>query len=149
MRKVVKSLEVNLPVDQCFRFFKCVQCFPEFMKNVKSVQLIDPGKNTWHWVLINQHGDELDCDIRIDELVPQSQLTWHTLENSDIGTSGSLYFYAVEPGRTRIKLDMAYEHGFGLKQAFSDLFNHPETLIRENLDTYRKNAEAYSQTHTT
>jgi uncharacterized membrane protein len=137
MRQIVREIEVALPLEQCLHFFRNVACFPRFMKNVDSVCLVDPDKQIWHWVLVNDKGERSEFDIRFQEIVPNSQFTWHTLEGNEIGTSGSLYLVGDGPDRTRLKLDMAYEHDrIGFQEVFSSLLNQPETVIAQNIKTY-------------
>src|SRR5207253_193501 len=80
--RLQKSLGINRPVDECFRFWHDFQNLPRFMTHLESVQTT--GERLSHWVAKGPVGSRVEWDAEITDDRPNESIAWRSTENSDI-----------------------------------------------------------------
>jgi uncharacterized membrane protein len=107
MARVVKSIEVGLPVATVYNQWTQFEQFPAFMAGVTSVRQIDDRRSHWH---ARVAGKSEEWDAVIQEQVPGEKIVWRN--EAGAVNAGIVSFEQVVDGRTRntrIHLEMAYE----------------------------------------
>src|SRR4051812_42170408 len=107
MIRVVKSILVNRPVEDVYRFWRGVERFPSFMKHLESVQVRDERHS--HWKAKGPAGSTIEWDAEIMEDVPDSVIRWRSVQGSDIDHAGCVRFERAPGGRgTFVLVDIRY-----------------------------------------
>lgn len=149
MEEVVQSIEVNAPIELCYRLWSHFEEFPQFMHYVKSVQhKASASGDQWHWTVAGPFGKTLEWDAIITEIEPCKVISWRSLEHSTVDTSGSVNFHPLDNCRTRLDVVMAYEPpGSILGELIADLFQNPQNMVNADLQQFKKLAEqTFAQT---
>lgn len=105
--RVQKSITVNRPQEEVYRFWRNFQDLPRFMKHVESVQLT--GDKRSHWRVKGPAGKTVEWDAEIIDDNPNDRIAWRTVEGSDVEHSGSVRFEPAPGGRgTVVRVDLQY-----------------------------------------
>ena len=104
MEKIQKSIEVDRPIRSVYNQWTQFEEFPRFMEGVKQVKQLDDKR--LHWVA-EIGGKEKEWTAKITDHVPDHRIAWQ----SDAGeyTSGVVNFQSINPDRTRVTLELAYD----------------------------------------
>lgn len=148
VHQIKKRIDVNAPVTECYRIWSDFENLPRFMKNVLRVQRHGNIEEAWHWVLKGPFGTTLECDVRIDSMLPNNAISWSSLPESDIATSGTVNFQPEPEGGTRISYAGAYEAPMGeLGTLVADFIENPGEIIDISLVNFKKlvEGEAYEE----
>jgi len=134
-----KSVTINRPQQECFRFWHDFQNLPRFMAHLESVQMT--GDRQSHWIAKGPAGSRLEWDAETTEDRPDESISWRSTENSSVYNSGTVRFEAGPAGRgTILRVDMEYKPPAGVVGAmFAKLFGEePEQQIAEDLRRYKQ-----------
>jgi len=101
-----KSMIVEAPVDEVFRFMTDFENFPRFMQHVRRVRRLPDGRS--HWVVDGLAGMPLQWDAEVTRFEPDKAFEWRTSEGSPVRHAGSMSFEPTDLG-TRIDLRVSYE----------------------------------------
>jgi uncharacterized membrane protein len=137
--KVEKTIAVNRPAEECYRFWSNFENFPRFMKHIASVQRIDD--NRWHWKATGPAGTSVEWNAEITEDRPGETLAWRSVDGSDVDNSGSVRFEPAPAGRgTMVRLEMQYSPPGGKAGALiAKLFGEePSQQISEDLRRFKR-----------
>jgi carbon monoxide dehydrogenase subunit G len=104
MERIEKSIEVSCPVRVVYNQWTQFEDFPRFMSGVKEVKQLDDTHVHWHAEI---WGRDKEWDAEITEQVPDERISWKSVSGAN--TAGTVRFESVGPGRTRVKVVMAYE----------------------------------------
>ena len=129
-----KSIQINRPPDEIYRFWRNLENLPRFMSGLESVRAIDDRQS--HWVAIGPAGKRVEWDAEIVLEEPNHLIEWRSLEGSDIRHRGSVRFEPAAGGRgTFVKVEMAYDPpGGSFGAGIAKLFGRaPEQQIHEDL----------------
>ena len=140
-RKVEKVIEVNAPVETCFRVWMDFENYPTFMKHVERVQATE-NPNIWHWEIKGPFGKTLQWDAQIDFMEPNKVIAWKSVHHAEIATTGSVNFQPEPNERTRIYFSMSYEPpGGGLGEFIAGVIEDPDKLVEDALIGFKKHME--------
>lgn len=136
---VQKSITVNRPIEECYRFWRDFQNFPRFMKHLEEVSVTSETRS--HWRAKAPAGTTVvwDAEITVDH--PGELLAWHSLEGADIDNAGTVRFERAPGGRgTVIKVDLLYRPPGGKAGAIlAKLFGEePEQQIDQDLRRFKQ-----------
>ena len=102
-----KTVTVNKPVEEVYRFWRNFEGFPRFMGHLQEVQVIDDKRS--HWVARGPGGMEVEWDAEIIEDVPNERLAWRSMQDADIDNAGVVRFEKAPGGRgTIIRVETHY-----------------------------------------
>jgi uncharacterized membrane protein len=105
--RVTKSITVNRPTEEVYRFWRNFQNLPRFMASLDTVQVRDERRS--HWSVRGPGGTRFDWDAEIIEDRPNELISWQSLEGADVSNSGSVRFVRAPGGRgTEIHLELQY-----------------------------------------
>lgn len=109
---VRQSLNIHRSPDDCYRFWRDVENFPNFMQHVDEVRMIDATRS--HWKVRAPLGRQVEWTAELTSDVPSQQLGWRTLDDADIAHAGVVHFAPATGGRgTRVQVDLNYAAPLG------------------------------------
>ena len=115
-----KTLEIAAPVDEVFEFWAHYENFPQFMSNVRSIQMKEGGSS--HWVVAGPAGVPVEWDAVTTHVEPNREIGWKTVPGSIVEHSGVVRFEPTAEG-TRIDVKLSYSPPAGvLGDAVAKLF---------------------------
>jgi len=141
--RVEKTLTINAPADELYRFWRDIENLPRFMHHLRSVRRLDDRRS--HWVANGPAGVRVEWDAEIITEVENEHLSWQSTEHADVYNAGSVHFHPAPHGRgTEVKIVMRYTPPAGaLGIAFAKLFQeNPERQIAEDLRRFKSLIEA-------
>jgi len=83
---VKKTVFVNRPPEELYRFWRNFSNLPRFMTYLESVQ--DTGNGRSHWIANAAGGKRVEWDAEITEDQPNSVIAWRSLEGADVPNTG-------------------------------------------------------------
>jgi len=137
-REVKATFLVNAPAEQCYRTWRDYENLPKFMAHLKSVRTL--GNNQTEWVALGPMQREVRWTAETREDQPSRRISWASLPNSEIETSGWVAFRADPQGRgTFVTAEVRYcAPGGALGVALATMMGkHPEFMIREDLRRFK------------
>ena len=141
--KVRDAVQLELPVEEVYGYWRQLDNLPRFMKHLVSVT--ENGGQHSHWVASGPGGVRVEWDAELIEDVPNQRLAWRSLPGSEIDTSGSVQFDRVRGDRsTQVTVDLRYAPPAGqLGALIASLFGRaPSQTIREDLRRFKQILEA-------
>jgi uncharacterized membrane protein len=137
--RVSKSLAINRPAEELYRFWRQLDNLPRVMSHLQSVQ--PRGGQRSHWVAKGPAGASIEWDAEITADVPNQRLAWRSLEGSDLPNEGSVTFKPLPAERgTVVSVELRYSPPGGrLGSAIAKLFGEvPEQQIGSDLRRFKQ-----------
>jgi uncharacterized membrane protein len=141
--KVERTVTINKPIDELYRFWHDFENLPTFMKHLKSVTVQDNKRS--HWIATAPLGASVEWDADILEDRENEFISWASVEGADVENSGFVRFSKAPGNRgTEVKVVMEYSPpGGALAAAFAKLFGEePEQQIGDDLRRFKMLMEA-------
>jgi len=141
--KVEKTVTINKPADELYRFWHNFEQLPTFMKHLQSVKVYDAKRS--HWIAKAPLGNNVEWDAEILEDRENEFISWASVEGADIDNSGFVRFKKAPGDRgTEVKVVLEYNiPGGGLSAALAKLFGEePEQQIGDDLRRFKMLMEA-------
>lgn len=115
-KAVRKTIRVNRPVADVYRFWRDFENLPRFMENLQSVEVFDDRRS--HWRAKGPFGRTVAWDAEIVEDRRDSLISWRSTEHADIENSGRVRFEPATGGRgTVIHVELEYRPPAGVAGA--------------------------------
>lgn len=141
--KIQRSIEINRPPDEMYRFWRTLVNLPHIMNHLDSVQVINDQLS--HWVIKTLPGSpKLEWDAEIINDVENERIGWKSLQGADVDHAGSVEFKPTGDGkRTWLTVTLQYEPlGGKLGTAISKWFGKdPDLQLAEDLERFREQME--------
>jgi uncharacterized membrane protein len=128
-----RSISINRPAEELYRFWHDFSNLPRFMYHLQSVTETGPGQS--HWVTKAPGGQSVEWDSEITEDRENELIAWKSV-GGDVYNAGSVQFEPKPGGRgTIVRVDMQYYPPGGvIGTAFAMLFNEaPEQQVYDDL----------------
>ncbi|BAT55066.1 cyclase/dehydrase [Nostoc sp. NIES-3756] len=141
--KVEKTVTINKPADELYRYWHNFENLPTFMKHLKSVKVYDQKRS--HWIANAPLGNNVEWDADILEDRENEFISWVSVEGADVENSGFVRFQKAPGDRgTEVKVVLEYNlPGGGLTAAIAKLFGEePEQQIGDELRRFKMLMEA-------
>ncbi|NHC34510.1 SRPBCC family protein [Scytonema millei] len=141
--KVEKTVTINKPADELYRYWHDFKYLPTFMKHLKSVEVYDNKRS--HWVANAPLGASVEWDAEIIEDRENEFISWTSVEGADVDNSGFVRFKPAPGNRgTEVKVVIEYAPpGGALAAAVAKLFGEePEQQIGDDLRRFKMLMEA-------
>jgi len=135
---MTKSITINRPADECYRFWHDFESFPRFMQHLESVKIT--GDNRTHWRAKGPAGTSFSWDAELIADEPNQYLAWRSIEGSGIDNSGSVRFERAPGGHgTIVRVELHYVPPAGMAGAMlAKLFGEePSQQIDEDLRRFK------------
>ncbi|MBD2102114.1 SRPBCC family protein [Leptolyngbya sp. FACHB-261] len=141
--KVEKTVTINRPVEELYRFWHNFENLPTFMKHLQSVKVIDAKRS--HWVAKAPLDNQVEWDADIIKEEENHLIAWASVEGADIDNSGFVRFQPAPAGRgTEVKVVIEYNMPGGtVGAAIAKLFGEePEQQVGDDLRRFKQLMEA-------
>lgn len=138
---VEKSVVVNRPVEQLYRYWRNFENLPHIMNHLESVTVQSDTRS--HWVAKAPLGLKVEWDAEIIDDSPNERISWRSIEGATVPNTGSVLFSSSGSG-TEITVTLKYDPPGGeLGAAIAKLFGEePSVQIEEDLNRFRQTMEA-------
>ena len=138
--KVEKSVIVDRPAAELYRFWRNFENLPRFMNHLESVRVT--GADRSHWVAKAPAGTSVEWDAEVYNEKEGELIAWRTLEGSQVASAGSVRFESAEAagGGTLVRVTLKYDPPGGkLGSLVARLFGeNPEQQIEEDLQRFKE-----------
>src|SRR5919112_732408 len=131
-QRVHESIEVDVTVDDVFRYWSNFENFPTFMSNVEEVRM--SAQDTSHWRVKGPLGKSVEFDAKTTEMDPNRGIGWNTVDG-EVMTSGEVRFGETTPGRMQVGVTLNYADPPGGKigEAVTKIPSNPQPNLKEEL----------------
>ncbi|MFN6538954.1 MAG: SRPBCC family protein [Nostoc sp. EkiNYC01] len=136
--KVEKTLTIDKPAEELYRFWHNFENLPSFTKHLKDVKVYNDKRS--HWVTSGPLGTTLEWDADIIEDRPNELISWTSVEGADIANSGYVRFKPTFNDRgTEVKVVTEYNPpGGAIGDAIAKLFGEaPEQQLGDDLRRFK------------
>jgi uncharacterized membrane protein len=141
--QVTKTIVINRPPDEVYRFWRDFERLPSFMDYLESVQVT--GEQRSHWKAKGPAGTTFEWDAETVDDEPNTRISWRSLEGSEIHNSGTVRFERAPGGRgTLLRVELQYAPpGGAISANIAKLFGadpgqhleHDLRVLRQILET--------------
>ena len=141
--KVERTVTINKPQEELYRFWRKLDNLPHFMKHLKSVTVISDKRS--HWVANAPLGASVEWDADIIEERENEFISWASVEGADVDNSGFVRFKPAPENRgTEVKVVIEYAPPGGVvASALAKLFGEePEQQLGDELRRFKMLMEA-------
>ena len=108
MIHVMKSVTVMKTRAEVYRFWRQLERLPSFMIHLESVTEATPTRS--HWVAHAPGGSHVEWDAEIVDERENEQLSWRSVEGSEMQNIGSVRFKDAPADRgTEVHVDLSYD----------------------------------------
>ena len=136
MASVVKSIEVNVPVQTAYNQWTQFEEFPQFMEGVKEVKQLDDARLHWK-AEIGSKDQEWDAEITAQ--VPDKRIAWRSISGSQ--NAGTVTFHPVSDTMTEVHLLMEYDPK-GFVESVGDALGMVSGRVEGDLKRFKEFIEA-------
>ena len=131
MKKIAKSITVNVPVSQAYNQWTQFEDFPHFMEGVKEVKQLDDKRLHWKAEI---GGKTEEWDAEITEQIPDQRIAWRS--TSGAKNSGVITFSAQGENETVVNLEVEYEPE-GMIESVGDLLGLVSARVSGDLNRFK------------
>jgi uncharacterized membrane protein len=137
--EVVKSLTIDRPSDELYRFWRKFENLPTVMRHLESVTVQDERRS--HWVAKGPAGTRIEWDAEIVNDNANRLIAWQSCEGADVDHWGVVRFIPAPGGRgTQVTVELEYAPIAGAFGAtIAKLFGEePAQQIGEDLRRFKQ-----------
>jgi uncharacterized membrane protein len=141
--KVEKTVTIDKPAEDLYRFWHNFENLPRFTRHIKNVKAYDDRRS--HWITSAPLDSSVEWDAEIIDDRPNELIAWKSLEGADIDNAGSVQFKPAPGDRgTEVRVVTAYNPPAGaIGDAIAKLFGEsPEQQIGDDLARFKMLMEA-------
>jgi uncharacterized membrane protein len=142
--KIRRSIDINRPPSELYRFWRALDNLPKIMSHLQSVEVINDRLS--HWVVKTIPGlPTIEWDAEIINDVEGQRIGWRSLHDADVDHAGSVEFEPIGDGRSsRLTVTMQYTPIAGrLGTAVAKLIGQdPDFKIAADLQRFKESVEA-------
>ena len=130
--RVQKTVNIDVPIDEVYRFWHNFENFPLFMNHVKEITVQNGISN---WKVAGPAGSSIEFQSHITRDVPNEAIAWETIPDSQIHHTGIVQFEQNWDGGTRVTVQMTYMPPAGVVgHKVAELFGvDPRQAIQDDL----------------
>jgi uncharacterized membrane protein len=99
-------VRIERPRSEVFAFWRDLTNLPQFMKHIKSVEVLDTKRS--HWVAEGPAGTCVEWDAEVINEVRDELIGWRSTEGSRVDSAGSVRFKDTPGGGTEIAVEFQY-----------------------------------------
>jgi uncharacterized membrane protein len=147
--KIVRSVEINRPPNELYRFWRSLENLPRVMSHLESVQVITDRLS--HWAVKTLPGlPTVEWDAEIINDVENERIGWRSLNGVDVDNTGSVKFEPTANGQgTKLTVTLQYAPPAGkIGAAIAKLLGEdPNSQIAEDLRRFKESMETGVYSH--
>ena len=135
---VGRSVTINRPAAELYRYFRDFSNLPNFMENVVSIDV--KSTELSHWVVKAPAGATVAWDARVTQDEPDRLIAWTTEPGADVPNSGRIEFRAAGDRGTVVTATIAYDPPGGVVgKVIAKLFQRePAIQARRDLRRFKQ-----------
>ncbi len=144
MGTVAHYVEVDVPAEQAYAWWRGLTNLPQIMPDVESVQPVDGSTELTHWKVHGPLGKTVEWDAKIVEDVENTRIAWATEDSSglDVKNAGAVRF-DDHGGTTGVEVSLQYDPPAGfVGEAVAKIFSNPQKQVEEALQAFKSTIEA-------
>lgn len=103
---IMKSINVDAPVDVVYSLWSNFDYFPQFMSNV--LEVTRGAGDISHWKVRGPAGTTVEWDAEITKMIPNEMIAWKSVEGSTFANAGYVIFEPNEQGGTEVTVRLSY-----------------------------------------
>jgi uncharacterized membrane protein len=141
--KVEKTVTIDKPAEELYRFWHNFENLPRFTRHLKNVTV--SGDRRSHWITSAPLDSSVEWDAEIVDDRPNELIAWKSVAGADIDNAGSVQFKPAPGDRgTEVKVVTAYNPPAGaIGDAIATLFGeNPKQQIGDDLARFKMLMEA-------
>jgi uncharacterized membrane protein len=144
---VKRSMTIDRPRAEVYRFWSDFENLPKFMKHLESVTKIGNKETSRisRWKAKAPLNINIEWDAEIDEEKENELIVWRSLPGSVVKNKGAILFQDAPGGRgTEVHISIQYDiPGGSAAAAFAKIFgDEPGQQVREDLRRFKQMMEA-------
>ncbi len=130
--RVQKTVNIDAPVEEVYRFWENPENFPRFMDHVQEIMV---NGDNYHWTVAGPAGTPVEFDTFITRKEPNRLIAWKSRPNETVKSTGSVQFRPTSDGGTRATVHMSYTPPAGaVGHAVATMFGvNPKQAMDEDL----------------
>ena len=136
----LRAVLINRPSRQAlYDYWRDFRHLPTFMENVKSVEVMEPGRSSW--LIAGPAGADIELISEITEDRPGEYIAWRAAEGSDIDHEGWIEFRDNPFGRgTEVRVFISYDPPAGVvgKLVAKVMQREPRVQARRELRRFKQ-----------
>ena len=109
---VGRSVTINRPRDELYRYWRDFANLPSFLENVERVEVLDDRRS--HWVVKAPAGRTVEWDALITDQRDGEVIAWTSAEGAEVPNSGRIEFRDAGDRGTVVTATIAYDPPAGL-----------------------------------
>lgn len=136
--RVEKTVTINKPAAELYRFWRNFENLPRFMEHVESVHVENDTRS--HWTVKAPAGQTVQWEAKIINDIPNELIAWQTT-HGDIANAGSVRFRAAPGGKgTEVTVNLEYDPPAGkVGQAIAKAFGEePIQQVQDDLRRFKQ-----------
>lgn len=136
--KITKSVIVKADITDVYNAWSNFETFPLFMKNIKSVEKIDP--KTSRWQMKGPLGTHVEWEAETTTVEADKRVAWSTKdrEEGNLTTSGQVTFNPLPHDETEVIATVQYKVRAGLPgEIIARVMGDPEKQLEEDLMNFK------------
>ena len=135
---VGRSVTINRPVSELYRYFRDFSNLPHFMENVVAIEVKDDRLS--HWTVKAPAGATVEWDARVTQEEPDRFIAWTSEPGADVANSGRVDFRDAGARGTVVTATIAYDPPGGIiGKTIAKLFQRePAIQARRDLRRFKQ-----------
>jgi uncharacterized membrane protein len=145
MITIDKSIDINAPIGQVYKFWQDFENFAKFIDSVESIKRV--GEDKSHWVVRGPLRTKVEFDAVTTENIENQLIKWNSVhdqsEVEEVKSEGSLTFKETE-GVTKVHLVFSYSLPNAIAQKVAETMNalgFPQKDFDKGLETIKAKIE--------
>ncbi len=148
MGTVAHYLEVNVPAETAYSWWRGLTNLPTILPDVESVQQTGASTQLTHWKVAGPLGKTVEWDAKIVEDIPNEKIAWASVDSSatTVKNAGAVRF-DDHGGTTGVEVSLAFDPpGGAAGEAVAKLFSDPQDKVEKALLAFKSTIEAQEPT---
>lgn len=130
---IQKTINVNAPVEEVFRYWDNFENFPRFMSHINEVKPLGDGRS--HWVVKGPAGSTVSWEAHVTRRVENEEIAWSSDQSATVQNAGIVHFSPNQEGGTQVDVRMTYNPpGGATGHSIAELLGYdPKSLMDKDL----------------
>ena len=144
MGSVAHYVEVNVPAEKAYAWWRGLTALPSILPDVESVTPVEGSTDLTHWKVHGPLGKTLEWDAKIVEDVKDTRIAWSTVPeaHNTVKNAGAVRF-DNHGETTGVEVSLEYDPPAGLLgEAVAKIFADPQKKVEAALQAFKEAIEA-------
>src|SRR5690242_13180869 len=133
MAQILKTVDVDVPVEQSYNQWTQFEEFPQFLSFVEKIDQVDDTHLHWK---VKIAGAEREFDTVIAEQIPDDRVAW-TSTGGEVDHAGVVTFHKLSDTTSRVAVQIDWDPEGVVEKAGAAL-NIPDHAVAAELENFKK-----------